>query len=153
GGVRHILFDDLADSERGVELAQAERFADRFVDRSGGARYIQLNATTRKIVRIEPAEDDVGVRHSGFGPAATIAGGPWFGARAPRTDIYTRKSIYRRDRAATGTDLHHLDHGNAQWQAAPFEEAILPRDLECARVLRFAIVDQANLCRCATHVE
>ena len=58
-----------------------------------------------------------------------------------------------RDGAAAGTDLHHLDHGNPQWQTGAFAEAPDACDLERARGLRLAIVDQADLRGGAAHVE
>ncbi len=58
-----------------------------------------------------------------------------------------------RDRAAAGADLHHLDHRNPQRQSGAFAEPPDPRDLERARGLRLAIVDQADLRGGAAHVE
>ena len=58
-----------------------------------------------------------------------------------------------RDRAAAGADLDHLDHRNAQRQAAAFEKAIDARHFERARGLRLRLVDQADLRGRAAHVE
>ena len=153
GRICHVLFDDLADPESRFKPPQAERLADRLVDRGDGTRTVELDAAPGKIVRVETAEHDICVGDRGLASAAAIAGGPRLRARTFRSDIDAREAVDRRDRSPAGTDLHHFDHGNAQRQAAALEEAILARDLEGARMLRLSIVNQTDLRGGTPHVE
>src|SRR5262249_58664809 len=73
--------------------------------------------------------------------------------RAPGADIYSLQIVHVGDGAPAGADLHHLDHRDAQRQTTALEEAVLARNLEGARMLRLAVVDEANLRRRAPHVE
>ena len=132
---------------------EAERRADRLVD--GDARLVgrELDRAAGEVAGIDAAQHDVGIGHGGLGAAAAVARRAGLGAGALRADIDARQRIDRGDRAAAGADLDHLDHRDAQRQAAALEEAVLPRDLEGARMLRLAVVDQADLGGGAAHVE
>ena len=87
GGVRHVLLDDLADAERGVEAGEAKRLADRLVD--GDARLLgrELDAAAGEVAGIEPAQHDVGVGHGRLGAAAAVARRAGLGAGALGADI------------------------------------------------------------------
>ena len=152
-GIGHVLLDDLADAKRRVEALQAERRADRLVD--GDARLVEreLDRAAGEVGGIDAAQHDVGIGHGGLRAAAAVARRAGLGAGAFRADIDARQRIDRGDRAAAGADLDHLDHRDAQRQAAALQEAVLPRHLEGARMLRLAVVDQADLGRRAAHVE
>ena len=58
-----------------------------------------------------------------------------------------------RDGPAAGADLDHLDHRNANWEAASLEEAFRAVDLEGPRLERLAMINQTDLGRGSPHVE
>ncbi len=104
------------------------------------------------MLRIDPAEHQVGVGHRRVA-AAAVARRAGIGAGAVGTDRDAREAIDARDRTAARADLDHLDHRDAHRHAAALAEAIRARDLEHARRLRLQVVDQAHLRRGAAHVE
>ena len=120
----------------------AARLVERELDRAAG-----------EVAGIDAAQHDVGIGHGGLRAAAAVARRAGLGAGAFRPDIDARQRIDRGDRAAAGADLDHLDHRDAQRQAAALQEAVLPRHLEGARMLRLAVIDQADLGGRAAHVE
>ena len=97
-----------------------------------------LHAAAGEAVGADAAEHDIGVGDGRLGAAAAVAGGPGLRAGAFRADLDARERIDCRDRAAAGADLDHLDHRDADRQAAALQEAILPRHFEGARILRLA---------------
>ena len=85
---------------------------------------------------VDAAQHEVGVGHGRPRAAAAVAGRPRLGTRRCRGPTVMRPSASTRgDRAAAGADLHHLDDGDAQGQAAALHEARCAVDLEAARGL------------------
>ena len=89
-----------------------------------------------KRVRIDAAQHDIRIGHRWLIAAARIAGGAGIRARTVRPDDDAPQRIDARDRAAAGTDLHHVDDRNAHRKAAALGKAIGTRDLEMPRLLR-----------------
>ena len=113
----------------------ARREAERFADLAARWRAAALGVDSRieppaKRAGIEPAQHAVGIGDGRPRAAAPVAGGAGLGAGAVRADLDAAQRIDARDGAAAGADLDHLDHRDAQRQAAALHEAIGARDLE-----------------------
>ncbi len=128
--VRHVLVDHLADAERRVLGRKIERRADPLGDRALGAVDVERHAAARERRRIDAAEHEIGVGHGRLAAAAAVADRAGLRAGAVGPDRDASERVDPRDRAAAGADLDHLDHRNAQRQAAALEEAIDARHLE-----------------------
>ena len=102
----------------------------------------------RKLLRIEPAEHDIGVGDGRFGAAAAIADRARVGAGALRSDLQRADLVAPGDRAAAGADLDHVDHRHHDRMAAGIAADIIAR-----RHGRLAVADQACLGGGAAHVE
>ena len=70
-----------------------------------------------------------------------------------RADADLAHAIDRGDGAAAGTDLHHFDDRDGDRHAGALAEAIGAGNLEGLCRLRHLVLDQADLCRRAAHVE
>ena len=152
-GVGHVLVDHLDDAEAAMDRPPGPA-ARRCRARAPSLRLaIEREAAAGEAARVDAAQHEVGVGHRRRGAAAAVAGGPGFGAGALRPDLEALELVDRGDRAAAGADLDHLDHRDAERQAAALEEAVDAADLEAARRLRPEIVDQADLGGGAAHVE
>ena len=116
-------------------------------------RGIQVHRAAGEARRVVAAERQVGVGDRGLGAAAAVARRAGIGTSALRSHRDAAHRIDMRDRAAAGTDLHHLDYGNPQRQTGAFAEPSDASDLEGACGLRSAVVDQADLRGGAAHVE
>ena len=129
-GVRHVLVDHLADAERRMFGDEAERAADPPGDRALRRRRRRARSCRRRISadRCGRAPHRRRSRSARCRPGRSRRPGLRAGAVRPDGDALER--VKPRDRAAAGADLDHLDHRNAQRQAAAFEEAIDPRDFQ-----------------------
>ena len=133
--------------DRPMPSATSRSTAPRAASTSSGDR------AAGEMRRIDLAQHDIGVGHGGMPAAAAVAGRAGLGAGALGPDRDALQRIERGDRAAAGADLDHLDHRDAHRQAAALQEAGGAVDLESARGVRLAVVDQADLGRGAAHVE
>jgi hypothetical protein len=152
-GIRHVLVHQLADAERRVIGFQPERRADPLDDGSFGGGAIERNFAAGESIWIDAAEHHVGVRHGRLRTALPVANRTRLRARAVRPHGDALERVEPRVGAAARADLHHLDHRNAQRQAAAFEKAVNPRHFQHTRGLRPRLVDQADFRRGAAHVE
>jgi len=150
GGVGHVLVDDLGNTERGFRGGQP--LGDARQGRAG-ARRIERDPSSREALRVDLADDQIGVGHRRRATAAAIAGRAGLRSGAVGADGDAFEDVAPGDRAAAGADLHHLDHGNAQRRAAALLETRAAIDLERARLERQAVVDQADLGRGPAHVK
>ena len=115
---------------------------------------VEAEAAAGEARRVDAAEQEVGV---GDGRPRCRRGrsrpGRARSRRCPARPAIRRVAIEPGDRAAAGADLHHLDHRDAQRQAA----ALLKRPARATSKLRevsgLAVVDQADLGGRAAHVE
>ena len=151
--IGHVLVDHLGDPEGGGRRIEIERRADIGSHRASGRRGIQQHRAAGKAGRVDPAERDIGVGHGGAAAAAGVAGRAGVRSRAARADGDPAETVHAAQGAAAGADLDHLHHRDAQGQAAAALEAVGAVDLEIPRRLGPALVDQADLCRGAAHVE
>ena len=95
-------------------------------------------------VRVEPAEDDVGVGDRRPGAAAAVADRPRRRARALRADAQHPRGVDRGDRAAAGADRVDVDHRHVD------RHRVL--ELEVARDRRLAAEHEGDVARRAAHV-
>ena len=153
GGAGHRLLDHFRDREGGQRHGQLQRLADPRGERRSRLVLGQGQAAAGKSGGVDAPQRQIGVGNGGLRAAVAVAGGAGLGAGGIGADADPAQLIDARDRAAAGADLDHLDHRNAQGQAAALGEAIGARHLEQARGLRRAVVDQADLGGGAAHVE
>ena len=123
GVVRHVPFE--------LFLLALEFGHGQIKCRLGG---VEPHAPTRESFRVDAAEHNVGVGDGRLTAAMSVARRPGRGAGAVRPDRDALHAVDPRDRTATRADLHHLDHWDAQRQAAAFLETIDARDFEHAAV-------------------
>src|SRR5918996_6163872 len=102
---------------------------------------LEAKPPAREAFGVDAAELEVGVGHGRRAAAAAVAGGTGIGAGAVRADLDPPGASEPGGRAAAGADRDHLDHRDAQRQAAALDEAGLAVDLEAARALRAPVVD------------
>ena len=153
GRVRHVLVHHLDDPDRGPMAVEAEALADVPVEGDLGARALEPDLSAREPLRVELAEDEVRVRHRRPRAASAVAGGAGFGAGTRRSHPEPVHLVDAGDGAAARPDLHHLDDGDADRQAASLEVPVSAGDLEGPGPFRGAVLDQADLRRGAAHVE
>src|SRR5207248_3621554 len=114
---------DLDDPVRGVDDVQAERLRAALLDRAARAVHVERDLAAEEVVRVETAEDDVGVGHGRLDAAAAIADGPRIGARALRPYPQQPAGVDPGDRAAAGADLDEVDDRRADGVAREREAA------------------------------
>ena len=108
------------------------------------AAQIEPPVAAEEIVRIEIAEDEVGVGHGCVGAALAVAGRPRHRAGAFRPDMQDAAGIDPRDRAAAGADARDVEAVQRDAVAA---------DLAVHDQRRRAVHHQADVGRGAAHVE
>ena len=153
GGRGHVLVDDFDQPQGGAGCVHGQGVAKVALHRAFRALDVQLHAAAGEILGIDPAQQQVGVRHRRLAAAAAVAGGTGIRPGAFRTDLNSAQGVDRGDRPATGADFHHFDDRNFYRQAAALHEPVGPVDLETAGQQRFPIVDQADLRGRAAHIE
>ena len=80
------------------------------------ARFVQVQRqlAAEEPVRIDNAENQVGVSHGRTLSTEAITGGARFSPGALRPDIDISTFFHTRDRAAAGADSPHVQHGKQQ---------------------------------------
>ena len=80
------------------------------------ARFVQVQRqlAAKKPVRINNAENQVGVSHGRAFSTEAITGRPRFSPGAFRPDIDISTFLHARDRATAGADSPHVQHGKQQ---------------------------------------
>ena len=153
GGGGHVLVDHLADAEGRGPGVHREGFRHVCPDRVGRRGLLEAHRSAREALGVEASHDGVGVGHRGARAAAAVAGGAGLGAGARGSHLDAVELVDRRDRAAAGADLDHLDDGDAHRQAAALLEAVGAVHLKGAGEERRVVVDEADLGGGAAHVE
>ena len=151
--VGHGLVHHLRYAVGAIRRAGAEAGSDVTLDGAAGEIEVEPQASVRKGVGVEIAGHRVGIGHRRSIATAPVAGGSWIGARAAGSDAQSRQLVDARDGAAAGSDLDHLGHRDPHRQAAALDEPLGPRDLECTRGARLAVLDEAHLRGRSSHVE
>src|SRR3972149_3273221 len=150
--VGHVLVDDLMDAPGRLLGSHLERLCQPF-QRRFGAVHVELHLAAEKIVWIEITQYEVGVGHRRLRTALPIANRSGVSAGTLRSNLEQTEGIDPRDAAAAGADLDHVDPRDAHRQAAPFAKTIYAVDFELVGLERLAVLDDAELCRRAAHVE
>ena len=114
--VRHIGVDDGEDALRRLAEAEAEldcKPADGAVRRFR----VELHATAEEVIRVEPAENQIGVCHRRLFAAHPISRGSRRGARAARPHPKRSAVVDVSDGAAARADSVDVNHGGQQRKA------------------------------------
>ena len=114
--VRHVGVDDGENALR--RLAEAEAELGRKPADGPARRFrVELHAPAEEITRVEPADNQIGVRHGRFFAAPPVGGGPRNRARAARSDPKRSAMVDIGDRAAARADGVDVDHRREQREA------------------------------------
>ena len=140
----HPVVGDAHDRQRRRGRVEAERRADLLQQRRLDRRQRHAVVDGEQPVRVEPAEDDVGVGDRRPGAAAAVADRPRRRAGALRADAQHARGIDRGDRAAAGADGVDVDHRHVD------RHRVL--ELEVARDRRLAAEHERDVARGAAHV-
>ena len=151
-GGGHALGDRAMDAGGRLERGQSELRADGG-EGAFGRIAVERHAAAEEEARIVIAEHQIGVGHGRLAAAAAIAGRARIGARRMRADAQKPDLVDRRDRAAAGADLDHVDHRRLDRQARALLEAVHARRFHLGRDGGMSVLDQAGLGRGAAHVE
>ena len=151
-GIRHALDDDLVDAPGGLLHRKPERLGDAR-NRVTRGLHVELHRAAEEEIGVVEAEHEIGVRHRGLRAAAPVAGRPRIGAGGMRADAQQPDLVDRRDRAAAGADLDHVDRRRLDRQARALLEAMLAPGLQHRRHLGAPGLDEAGFRRRAAHVE
>ena len=138
------------------QAACSDREAERLGDRRHRALRrveIERHAAAEEEARIVVAEHEIGVGHGRLRAAHAVAGRARIGARRMRPDLQQADLVDRRDRAAAGADLDHVDDRRLDRQAGALGEAVHARRLHHRRDLAASVLDHAGLGGRAAHVE
>jgi len=122
-------------------------------ERLVGRGLVDLHCAAQEEVGIEIAQRQVGIGHRRVRTAAAVTGRSRLRAAALGADIQRAEIGFVRDRTAARADLDQLDGRDLHRQARAAQEALLARGFEAVGHERFAIVDQGELRRRATHVK
>ena len=90
---------------------------------------VERHAAAEEEAGIVVAEHEIGVGHRRLRAAHAVAGRTGVGARRMRADLEQADLVDRRDRAAAGADLDHVDDGRLDRQAGALGEAVHARRL------------------------
>ena len=115
GGIGHILIDDMVHAPGGARQIHPERLGHALANGFLGSGTIQPHLAAEEVIRIEVAQDEIGVRHCGFAAAESVAGGSRVGTGAIRSHLQQAECVNARDAPATGADLDHLDDRHLHW--------------------------------------
>ena len=126
-----------------VEEREAEAALDR-LERPLGPRALEADRAAVDPLRVQIAEDQVGVAHGRLGAAEPVARGSGDGAGAARPDLQGAGRVDPGDRAAAGAD--RLDGHRGQPDR-------IVAELPLARRLRYAVGDEADVRGGAAHVK
>src|SRR5690606_30830124 len=112
----------------------------------------KLDLAAGEIVRIEFAQHEVRIGNGRSFAATLVTGWSRLGSRRFWANLNTPHGIDPGDRTTARTDLDHFDHRNGNRHSRTFTEAIGAGDLEGTCGMGLVILDQADLCCCATHI-
>ena len=99
-------------------LAEAEAELGRKPAYGSARRFcVELHAAAEEVVRVEPTENQIGVRHGRFLAAHPIGGGSRHCARAARPNPKRSAVVDISDRAAARADGVDVNHGREQRKA------------------------------------
>ena len=119
--VRHVLVDDLGDTDRCRLGIHFEGLTDGGLNCCGGLVRGKRYVCRPEGVGVQPPEREVGVSDGGFGSTEVIGGRAGFGSCAVRADSDLSQRVDAGDRTASSPYLDHLDDRDADGHArCPF---------------------------------
>ena len=111
--IGHIGVDQSENALRRLVDVEPE-LRREFADGAARSAGVELHAAAEKIMFVETAEDEIGVRHRRFDAATPIGGRAGNGAGAAWADPEGAALIDEGDRAASGADRMNIDHRHQQ---------------------------------------
>ena len=118
GGIGHILIDDMVHAPGGACQIDPERLGHMLTNGFLGPGPIQPHLAAEEVIRIEIAQDEIGIGHRWFAAAESVAGRSRIGTGAIRSHLQQTKLVNARDATAASADLDHLDDRHLHRQAA-----------------------------------
>ena len=140
------------DGPGGIRHIDAERPGHGRLDGPSGGGLVEAHGAAGEPLRIEIAEDQVGVGDGRPRAATAVAGRPRLGARALRPNLNEPERVDLGDAAAARSDLDHADRRGRDGKAARLGETTRTGDLELVGQWQDAVADQAGLRRRTAHV-
>ena len=140
----HLVVGDPQDGGRRGDGIEPERTAELRLDDALDVLHAHRVVHAEQLVRVQSAEQQVGVRDRGLRAAAPVADGAGLRARAARADLQHARFRNECDRSAACADRVHVHHRHVD------RHRIL--DLELGRDGGHAVLDQADVGGRASHV-
>ena len=138
-GIGHVGVDH-GDHAFGRLAVAHLQLARQLADHPARRHLVERHPAAQEVLRIEPAQHDIGVGHGGPGAAAAVGGRAGHGAGRARADLEGAGLVEMGDRAAAGTDRVHVDHRHHHGKARDpgvarggFSEAAFGHDADVGR--------------------
>ena len=115
-GAGHLVVGHAHDGGGGRDRIERQMRADLLVD--DVVHLVEPSAAfhAEQRIRIQPAEEEIGVGDRGLLAPAAVGDGAGLGARALRSHVKNARARHASDRAAAGADGVDVDHGHAHGQ-------------------------------------
>ena len=117
GGIGHVFIHHFGQAPSGLDCGHAKGLAKGLVEGKGCGIGLQGNAAAREIVRVQLAQDQIGIGDSGAHPAPPITRRPRFRPCTFRSDTDLLHPVHPRQRPTPCADFHHVDHGDRNGHA------------------------------------
>ena len=146
--MRHGRGGDADDAAGGFDHADRKRRRQHVLHGLLCAFQVEAHFATKKAVRRQPPEDQVGVRHGRLGAALPVAHRSGRGTSTLRSDAQAPAGFHPRNAAAAGADLLDVDQGNLDRQAF-----LVAADHDIARHHHLTTQHHTGLGGSAAHIE
>ena len=110
GGAGHAFVDELMHAPGSAGGVHPQRLGDLRSDGLFRGTAIERHASAQEEIRVQVAEQQVGVGDRRFSAAAAVARWARVGASALRPDLQKPKTIDPRDGPTAGANLDQVDH-------------------------------------------
>ena len=109
--IRHLAVDHVVDASRCFDRRELERPRDLTLDRVFRGLPVEFASPTKEVIRIDIAENDIGVCYGHLSAAHAVADGPGISPGAVGTDQKpSGQRIDTGNGASTRADRLHVDH-------------------------------------------
>ena len=156
-GAHHVGIGNLDNAMSRLQGIEPQRLGALAHDSITAHCWIEGHFTAQEKRRVQPAQQQIGIRNRRRGAPLVVTGRTRHCPGAARSDTQRATRIDPGFTAAAGPDFHQVDHRRAHW--VPTTSAFSQRrdglapDLELRRQFGLAVLDQAHLGGCATHIE
>ena len=118
-GVHHGRIGNLHDAVGGLHHLHSQGIGAFFLDRLSSRLHFQGEPASQKMVRLQAAQNQVGIGHRGLSAPLPVTDGARLGSGASRPHPKDAARVHPGDRPAPGPNLHQVDHRGANGIAGP----------------------------------